>query len=70
MKVTKLSIKKFRHMLKKRNPSSFQVFHVVAKEYTGDLKLRKYINPRLRYSLEKHKSVFRSGLNSGLPPKR
>lgn len=70
VKMTNLGVKKFRQMLRRKSPSHFQVFQVIANDTTHDLKIDKLKNSRLRSLLERYKSVFRSELPDGLPPKR
>jgi len=72
VKVTNMSVKKFRRILRKKSPRNFQVFQVVSKLSSDDLKKvkRGKQDSRIDELLNRYESVFRSELPDGLPPKR
>ena len=69
VKVTNLSVKKFRRMLKKKSPDDFHVFQVVIREKRESVQ-EPVNDTKLEKLLEKYGSVFRSELPDGLPPDR
>ena len=72
VRVTNLSVKKFRQMLKKKSPEGLQVFHVMVREKPSELEKLKVGKQDARTAalLKKYECVFRSELPAGLPPER
>lgn len=72
VKITNMSVKKFRKILRKGPPKKVQVYQVVIREISDDLKkVKKGVKDhKLDLLLEKYECVFRSELPAGLPPKR
>lgn len=70
VKLTNLSVKKFRRMEKKKLLSSFQLYLVVTRGLVSDLRLEQNPDDSLNKLLDKLKSVFKSELPRGLPLQR
>jgi len=72
VRVTNLSVKKFRQMLKKKSSEDFQVFQVMVREKPSELEKVKVGKQDARTAalLKKYECVFRSELPAGLPPER
>ena len=71
IKVTNLSVKRFRRMIRKRS-KNVEVYQVITREVKPDLEKvkRDKSNRKLDAILHKYEEVFRSELPDGLPPKR